>query len=129
MKHLKLILLIFIMACMSQKPTTKEVVKLNIEENEKQEYDVIVFDAGYDSFVLKENKPMHFYSEGYYRSKNIFYVSSWNSKASSSGYKPPYECTIDYEMGIEYGIEVEYKLYMFFKYMEYKHNLKIYEHL
>lgn len=88
-------------------------------ENPKEEYEVIVFDAGFDSFLATQ-RSKDFYSEGTLKAKNVLMVNEWNSRhRQPMQYNPNiYEVSIDYDPKTDYGLEVEYQLHMFFRYME-----------
>lgn len=87
-------------------------------------YEATVFDAGFESFVATQ-KSENFYSEETLKTKNIFLVNEWNSRCSQPlAYNPEiYEAKIDYDSTINYGKHIEYTLYMFFKFMEAKHEI------
>lgn len=126
MKFLKLILpILFVIACVSQKTNKEKVLKFTPSAEDSTEYELIVFDPGYETFLISHAKPMNFYGHSYYKTKNQFYVANWNSNARSSGFRPPYECIIDYEHNIDYGIELDYRLFNFFRFIEHSYNMKI----
>lgn len=100
--------------------------KSYVEKNRKEEYEVIVFDAGYDGFLAMQ-KPKEFYSESYLKSKNALMVNEWNYR-----YRLPrqyssdiYEVSIDYDTNTDYGLDVEYKIYMFLRFMEKEHSMSL----
>jgi hypothetical protein len=72
--------------------------------------------------MLTNGKPASFYSREYYRNKNVFYASAWNSKVTErtryNSRNYPFEEPIDYNPTIDYGLEVDYKLFWYFKYIE-----------
>ncbi|PCH75623.1 MAG: hypothetical protein COB98_08720 [Flavobacteriaceae bacterium] len=94
--------------------------------NDDLEYEIIIIDIGFDTYLLSIAKPSNFYSQSYYEQKNIFYVSEWNIRAGNPmRYDPSlYENQIAYEQGIDYGLDVNYKLYNYFKFVEYKYKVR-----
>lgn len=97
-----------------------------ITTKKSEEYEVIVFDAGYESFLATQ-KPKEYYSETYLKGKNALMVNEWNYR-----YRLPrqynsniYEVSIDYDTKTDYGLDMEYKIYMFFRFMEKEHNMSL----
>lgn len=92
----------------------------------KQEYEVIVFDAGFEGFLATQ-KSKEFYSETFLKVKNTQMVIEWNQRHKQpSRYNPDiYEVNIDYDPKIDYGLEVEYQLYMFFRFMEKENGISL----
>lgn len=124
------VLLIFIISsCTTNVPTPSQTPEnsLNFEKNDEDEYDIIVFDPQYDVFLRTIAKPQNFYSESYYKNKNQFYVSEWNSRnAQPFRYDPNlYAVHIDYRHTVDYGLNLEYKLYNFFKFIEWKYKVNL----
>lgn len=93
---------------------------------QKEEYEVIVFDPGFESFLATQ-KSKDFYSEWTLKAKNTLMVNEWNSRhLNPMKYNPNiYEVSIDYDSKIEYGLDVEYQLYMFFRFMEKEHKMSL----
>ncbi len=91
--------------------------------NDELEYEIIIFDTGFETYLNTIAKPMHYYSESYLENKNKFYVSTWNQRAQDPLHfnSNIYENIIDYDYNIHYGLEVNYKLYNYFKFVEYKY--------
>lgn len=97
-----------------------EVVKDN---KDSTEYELIIFDPGFESWFEKNRKPMWYYTNDYLAAWNRQYVTAWNEKArnpllvSHTG-DNPFMNEIDYRPGINYGLELNHKLYHYFKYIE-----------
>ena len=94
--------------------------------NDSIEYEVIIIEAGFDSWMNRRARPRTYYSQTFLEAKNIQYVSEWNRRAVSPGYnRDLYEMQINYQPGIDYGFEVNYMLYHYFVFFEerYKQNL------
>jgi hypothetical protein len=87
------------------------------------EYDLIIFDIGFESwFAYNDNETMK-RSKDYYKHKNQFYVIAWNNLYRKNNRL--IDCDIEYETNIDYGFDLNYKLYMYFKYFEEKNHLKL----
>jgi hypothetical protein len=91
--------------------------------NDTLEYEIIIIDAGFDTYLASIAKPANFYSQSYYETKNKFYVSEWNIRHNQPmRYNPNiYENRINYDFNTDYGLDVNYKLYNYFKFVEYKY--------
>ena len=104
---------------------SKEVVRI---ANDSLEYEIIIMDIGFDSYLHTIAKPMNFYSQEYYENKNRFYVTEWNIRARNPlRYRSDiYENQIDYDFNVDYGLEVNYKLYNYFKFVEFKYKQRFF---
>lgn len=91
--------------------------------NDSLEYEIIIFDIGYDTYLKTIAKPEWYYSLEFLEIKNKFYVTEWNIRVNNPfKYNPDiYENRIDYDFNTNYGLEVNYKLYNYFKFVEYKY--------
>jgi len=123
---------LFIAACSSTTKTTtkdgnleQEVVRI---ANDSLEYEIIIMDIGFETYLNTIAKPMNFYSQEYYENKNRFYVAEWNIRAMNPRrYRSDiYENQIDYDFSVDYGLEVNYKLYNYFKFVEHKYNQRFF---
>ncbi|MGI9525551.1 MAG: DUF6146 family protein [Weeksellaceae bacterium] len=123
-----LILSFSIQSC-STLPTSQDAQehKLTLEENKDGEYDIIVFDSDYNYYLNAIAYPIDYYSESYYKNKNTFLVNEWNYRHSQPMRFNPsiYEVSIDYNPQINYGKTLEYKLFNFFRFMEWKHEIDL----
>lgn len=123
-----LVIGIFIVSCGS---TSKTMVKndANLPEgavriaNDSLEYEIIIFDIGYDTYLKTIAQPEWYYTLQFLENKNRFYVTEWNIRVNNPfKYNPTiYENRIDYDFNTNYGLEVNYKLYNYFKFVEYKY--------
>lgn len=116
-----ILLCLIFMACQTTKPIAKGdalTAKITEPESDSTEYELIVMDARYDSFLATQ-PPKEFYSNEYYRNWNIQYVTEWNIRHSSPlRYGDFYQTQIDYSPNIDYGIELNYQLYNYFLFIE-----------
>lgn len=123
---------LFLAACSTtSKTSTKEsdssgeIVRI---ANDSLEYEIIIMDIGFETYLNTIAKPMNFYSQEYYETKNRFYVTEWNIRAQNPlRYRNDiYENQIDYDFNVDYGLEVNYKLYNYFKFVEHKYNQRFF---
>lgn len=131
MKYLfySIIIILVIYSCGTSNKTINSSSQTNedivVIENDSLEYQIIITDIGFSTFLLTIAKPMEFYSQNFYENKNVFYVSAWNRRVSSPlKYGDFYGNIIDYSSHINYGIEVNYKLYNYFKFVEHKYRIR-----
>ena len=123
-----LVIGIFIVSCGS---TSKTTVKndTNLPEgavriaNDTLEYEIIIFDIGFETYLRSIAQPEWYYSQEFLENKNKFYVTEWNIRVNNAfKYNPDiYENRIDYDFNTNYGLDVNYKLYNYFKFVEYKY--------
>lgn len=93
--------------------------KAEVVSSDSVEYELVVMDSGYDQFLLTEAHPMNFYSNEYYRSWNIRYVTEWNIRCNNPRRNGSFYVTsIDYSPHIDYGLELNYRLYNYFLFIE-----------
>jgi hypothetical protein len=111
--------LLFFAACTGNKKLSKVDIKnQETELADSVEYELIIFDPGYETWYLTHSKPVWFHSVEYYENWNNQYVVAWNSKAISPRYNKYFESTIDYDPFIHYGLELNHKLFYYFMYVE-----------
>ncbi|HEY9168360.1 MAG TPA: DUF6146 family protein [Lutibacter sp.] len=121
---------LFIVACTSTTKTTEtnssdKVVRI---ANDSLEYEILIIDIGFETYLNTIAKPMNFYSKEFYETKNKFYVTEWNIRAGNPlRYRSDiYENKIDYDFYVDYGLEVNYKLYNYFKFVEHKYKQRFF---
>ncbi len=123
---------LFVTACSSTTKTAtkegnpeQEVVRI---ANDSLEYEIIIMDIGFETYLNTIAKPMNFYSQEYYENKNRFYVTEWNIRAQNPlRYRRNiYENQIEYDFNVDYGLEVNFKLYNYFKFVEHKYNQRFF---
>ena len=117
-----LVFFLFHIGYSTQNPDSTEIVKIDTSSTDSVEYELIVFDLGYETYLISQ-PPMEFYSESYYKTWNIQYVTEWNLRYHSQARTGLYETYIDYDPLIEYGIELEYRLYYYFRFFEKENNV------
>ena len=92
--------------------------------NEALEYEVIIIDPGFSSWMISQAFPRGYHSESYLELKNYRYVTEWNRRAQNTFQYDPnlYSMTIDYNPTIHYGYEVNYMIYNYFIYFQNTYN-------
>jgi hypothetical protein len=136
---LLLLLLVFGISCNSSKTNPSTKTSTSEEEykatesdtvrivNEEVEYEVIIIEPGFNTWLASRARPREFYTKSFLETRNIRYVTEWNSRVlQPQRYNPNlYEIQINYLNGIDYGYEVNYLMYNYFIYFQntYKQNL------
>ncbi|MBU1011418.1 MAG: hypothetical protein KKG99_00310 [Bacteroidetes bacterium] len=123
MKTITYILGFSIIFMMNPDPQNKEKhKKLQLEtkqEIDSVEYDLLVFEPGFETFLATLPYSKEFYGNEYYKNWNVLYVSEWNARALNPlKYGDFYETQIDYQPNIDYGIDLNFKLYQYFQFIE-----------
>ncbi len=103
---------------------TSDTIKI---ANDSLEYEIIIIDPGFSSWLAKNAKPRGFYSINFLESRNQTYVVEWNSRVNQiqGNNRNMYEMRIDYEPFTRYGYEVNYLLYNYFIYFQIVNNQKL----
>ncbi len=99
--------------------------------NDKLEYEVIIIDPGFSTWLATTALPRNYYSQSYLESKNRIWVSEWNSRVlQPMRYNPNlYEMTINYDPNIDYGYEVNYLIYNYMVYFQNRYKQKLFGHV
>ena len=95
--------------------------------NDDIEYEVIIIEPGFNSWLVSTAQPKGYYSQQYLEGRNRLYVTEWNSRVlQPHNFNPNlYEMRIDYDPSIDYGYEVNYKLYNYFIYFQLTYKQKL----
>ena len=128
------IILFLIVACsiqktnvaVAKKPATSVNDTVRIA-NDDLEYEVIIIDSGFSTWLASMALPRNYYSQSYLENKNRQYVQEWNSRVSQPfRYNPNlYEMRIDYDPTINYGYEVNYLIYNYMIYFQNTYKQKL----
>lgn len=125
---------LMITSCHSTKPSAKRVenAKITLQDtvriaNDSLEYEIIIIEPGFNSWLVSTAKPEGFYSQQYMEARNWQYVTEWNQRVQQPQRYDPnlYEMQIDYQPQIDYGYEVNYKLYNYFIYFQLTYNQRL----
>ena len=110
-------ILLLIISCTSNKsivldhkkeqPIAKNSDTIRIA-NDSLEYEVIIIDAGFSSWLASHSQPRGYYSLSYLEGRNQIYAIEWNNRVMQpQRYNPNlYEMQINYDSNIHYGYEV-----------------------
>jgi len=95
--------------------------------NDSLEYEVIIFDIGFNSFLNSTAQPEGFYSQYYLEARNKAWVITWNNRVRNNNQfnSSIYENIIDYQPHIDYGYEVNYKLFNYFLFAQRKYKMNL----
>jgi hypothetical protein len=137
-KYLFILVLLFtIIACstaskntVSAKTSSKPNAAVNDTvriANDSLEYEVIIIDNGFSTWLASRALPRNYYSLTYLENKNNLYVTEWNNRVlQPQRYDPNlYEMRIDYQPTIHYGYEVNYMIYNYMIYFQNTHKQKL----
>lgn len=96
--------------------------------NDSLEYEVIIIDPGFSTWLVSRSFPRGYHSQSYMENKNIFYITEWNNRVlQPQRYNPNlYEMTINYDQNINYGYEVNYLIYNYMIYFQNTYNQRLY---
>ena len=88
--------------------------------NEDLEYEIIIIEPGFNTWLIGMAKPEGYYSQEFLESRNQIYVAEWNRRVLQPLVYDAnlYEMQINYDPLIDYGYEVNYKLYNYFIYFQ-----------
>jgi hypothetical protein len=131
-------ILLFITSCSTQKQAldisneeqalfdSKEEQPVEIKD-EKTEYEIIIIEPGFNTWLLSIAKPEGYYSQSFLENRNAILVMNWNQRVLQPNVYNPnlYEMQINYDPNIDYGYEVNYKLYNYFIYFQRKYNQRL----
>ncbi len=128
------IFLLAILGCNTTKSTMTSSNKVLTTQNdtirianEELQYEVIIIDPGFSSWLASRAYPRWYHSQSYLENKNRIYVSEWNRRVlQPQQYSPNlYEMTIDYQPNIDYGYEVNYLIYNYMIYFQNTYKQKL----
>lgn len=133
---LSLLLSIFLFNCNTSKTPVSKKDKKEIATtendtvriaNDELEYEIIIIDPGFVTWIATVPQPRGFYSQQYMENRNRIYVIEWNQRVIQPQQFNPqlYELQIDYNPNIDYGYEVNYMLYNYFIYFQLKYNQRL----
>jgi hypothetical protein len=112
----------------NSQPAKKTAVNDTVRiANDSLEYEVIIIDNGFSTWLASTALPRNYYSLPYLENKNQLYVIEWNNRVlQPQRYNPSlYEMRIDYSPGIKYGYEVNYLIYNYMIYFQNTYKQKL----
>jgi len=98
-------------------------IKGSSDAKDSTEYELIVFDVGFDYWLNSRGYSANQYSNEYLQSMNSRYVQEWNSRYIRGDRRMG--SNIDYDILTHYNIEFNFKLFMYFKYFEETNRIKL----
>ena len=101
-------------ACSSQRAIHKASAP-EIKSDDSTEYELVVFDQGFETWYLQKTPPEMDHSIQYYKNWNRQYVDEWNYRAGTSRF---FGSPINYDPDENYPLAIEHKLYYYFQYVE-----------
>lgn len=117
-------------ATMSSSSTTSQNDTVRIA-NDSLEYEVIIIEPGFNSWVNGTARGRGYYSEQFLENRNRVWVQEWNRRVLQPQQFNPnlYELQINYDPRIHYGYEVNYLIYNYFIYFQlhYKQRLGFFD--
>lgn len=118
-RTLFLVLFLLPLFAAAQEGENADTLKINgVEKGDTLEYELIVFDAGFNSWYNTVQQPMSFYSQDYLEMWNEQLVTQWNNQVPSGRRSACFSNSyIDYDPNINYGLELNHKLFYFFRYI------------
>lgn len=127
--YLIAIILFFVVACGTKKATTfdKSTSKNDTIRiaNDALEYEVLIIDAGFNSWLASYAKPRNFYTQNYMEKRNRTWISQWNQNVISGPRRDLFEMTINYDNNTDYGYEVNYLIYNYLTYFQLTNNIQL----
>lgn len=95
--------------------------------NDSLEYEVIIIDNGFSTWLASRAYPRNYHSLEYLENKNNLYVTEWNNRVlQPQRYNPNlYEMSINYRPDIHYGYEVNYLIYNYMIYFQNTYKQKL----
>ncbi len=118
LRFFMLMLAIILISCSVNKKLSKVDIQKEAEVSDSVEYELIIFDPGFESWFISHCKPSWYHSQEYYELWNRQYVSAWNEKVISPRFSRFFESTIEYDPFTDYGLELNHKLFYYFMYVE-----------
>lgn len=126
--------LCLIIGCNSSKSTVSSPKKTLTTKNDtiriandSLQYEVIIIDPGFSTWLASMAYPRNFHSQSYLENKNQIYVNEWNNRVMQpQRYNPNlYEMTINYDPNTNYGYEVNYLIYNYMIYFQNTYKQKL----
>lgn len=135
--YVLLILLVTLISCTTVKNTAStksdDVVPAMVNDtiriaNDALEYEVIIIDPGFSTWLASRAFPRNYHSQSYLENKNRLWVIEWNSRVLQPfRYNPNlYEMSINYDSNVDYGYEVNYLIYNYMVYFQNTYKQKLF---
>lgn len=93
--------------------------------NDALEYEILIFDPGFSSWLASKARPRNYYSKSYLEARNEVWVTNWNINVNSNRNNRLFEMSINYDNTIDYGYEVNYLLFNYLTYFQITNNIQL----
>jgi hypothetical protein len=105
--------------------TKKDTIRI---ANDSLEYEVIIIDNGFNSWLNAMAYPRNYHSLSFLENKNQLYVNEWNNRVMQpqNFNTNLYEMRIDYNPFIRYGYEVNYLIYNYMIFFQNTYNQRLF---
>ncbi len=121
-----LIFALLLAACAVKHPVAIQE-KGHQETSDSVEYELIVFDTGFESWFLTRAKPVNWHEQSWYENWNRQYVQAWNTHRLGYRHRELIDGYINYEPDTDYGPGINHKLFYYFMYVEHELHIPIME--
>lgn len=129
----KLLFIVLVLASIIGCTSSKNTVASNAASdtlriaNDQLEYEVIIIEPGFNSWLASSGRPRGYYSESYLEARNQMWVQEWNSRVMQPDRfnSRLYEMRINYDSNIHYGYEVNYLIYNYLVYFQLHYNQQL----
>lgn len=104
-----------------------DTIRLAMGEKDGVEYDIIIFEPGFNAWLLGYARPRDYYSQQFLEGRNRIYVMEWNLRCIEPGRFDPnlYQQQINYRSNVDYGYEINYQLYYYFIFFQQKYKQQL----
>ena len=121
-----LLMTLLLASCAGLRKTTQVKISNDLAASEDSlEYELIIIDPGFETWLITTARPDWFYSQSYLETWNRQYVSAWNQNVTGGRNSRVFESYIDYQPHIDYGLDLNYRLFYYFQYVEKKLKIPI----
>ncbi|MBR8534700.1 hypothetical protein KDU71_03945 [Carboxylicivirga sediminis] len=122
-----MLVVVCIIGCKTTKPVSTDELpaqEISVESSDSTEYELIVFDPRFETFLATQPYPKEFYSDNYYQQWNYRYCIEWNIRHTNPmRYGDFYETSIPYELSVNYGLDFNFRLYQYFQFIEQEYGI------
>lgn len=95
--------------------------------NDTLQYEVIIIDTGFSSWLASKALPRGYYSQNYLENKNRIYINEFNNRVIQPMRDEGnlYNMTIEFNPNTNYGYEVNYLIFNYMIYFQNKYKQKL----